>query len=196
MDEDTQQNGPVMNGDDELAKTLNGGLKFEETPPAPRDDAPADDQQQQPSDDQQPAGDMGMGAPHQVPADDPALTSDASDDTPPTMGDLPKPQIADDEADSDEMDHDSPVPAIAAHSVSDLDSLNSSALDDLKPLVGKLNLSPEEKFDTLLLIIRSTDDQSMLAEAHAAAKEISDDTKRAQALLDIIKEVDYFNSKK
>ncbi len=194
MDEDTQQNGPVMNGDDELAKTLNGGLKFEETPPAQHDDAQADDSQ--PQSDDMPQGDMGMG-------DDQAITDDAQadgqttasdgDDMPPTMGDLPKPQIADDEADSDEMDHDAQAAAPVA---SDLDSLKSSALDDLKPLVGKLNLSPEEKFDTLLLIIRSTDDQTMLAEAHEAAKAITDDTKRAQALLDIIKEVDYFNSKK
>jgi hypothetical protein len=77
-----------------------------------------------------------------------------------------------------------------------LEKIKESALEDLKPLVGKLKLEPDEKFDTLLLIIRSTDDQSLLDEAHAAAKDISDETKRAQALLDIIKEVDYFSSKK
>jgi hypothetical protein len=74
-----------------------------------------------------------------------------------------------------------------------LDELKKAALEELRPLVGKLNLPPEDKFDTLLLIIRSTDDQSLLAPAHDAANSIQDENKRAQALLDIIKEIDYFN---
>jgi hypothetical protein len=36
----------------------------------------------------------------------------------------------------------------------------------------------------------------LLDEAHNASKEITDDVKRAQALLDIIKEIDYFSSKR
>lgn len=73
-----------------------------------------------------------------------------------------------------------------------LDQLKKTALEELRPLVGKLNLPPEDKFDTLLLIIRSTDDQSLLEPAHEAAKQIPDENKRAQALLDVIKEIDYF----
>ncbi|MGD8373799.1 MAG: hypothetical protein PVI21_02990 [Candidatus Woesebacteria bacterium] len=76
---------------------------------------------------------------------------------------------------------------------SGLDDIKRSALEELRPLVDKLNLPPEEKFDTLLLIIRSTDDQSLLPGAHEAAKSIQDEGKRAQALLDVIKEIDYFN---
>lgn len=75
----------------------------------------------------------------------------------------------------------------------DLDNLKKTALEELRPLVGKLNLPPEEKFDTLLLIIRSTDDQSLLGPAHEAAQGIQDENKRAQALLDVIKEIDYFS---
>lgn len=74
-----------------------------------------------------------------------------------------------------------------------LDELKKTALEELRPLVGKLNLPPEDKFDTLLLIIRSTDDQSLLEPAHEAAKSIQDEDKRAQALLDVIKEIDYFS---
>ncbi len=76
---------------------------------------------------------------------------------------------------------------------SGLDELKKTALEELRPLVGKLDLAPEDKFDTLLLIIRSTDDQSLLQPAHDAAKAIPDETKRAQALLDVIKEIDYFS---
>ncbi len=75
-----------------------------------------------------------------------------------------------------------------------LETIKRSALEELRPLVDKLNLPPEEKFDTLLLIIRSTDDQDLVEAAHEAAKNISDEAKRAQALLDVIKEIDYFSS--
>ncbi len=87
-----------------------------------------------------------------------------------------------------------PMPAPTMPMVAgDLDGLKKTALEELRPLVGKLNLPPEEKFDTLLLIIRSTDDQSLLAPAHEAAHGIQDENKRAQALLDVIKEIDYFS---
>lgn len=75
-----------------------------------------------------------------------------------------------------------------------LENIKKDALEELRPLVDKLDLPPEEKFDTLLLIIRSTDDQSLLEPAHDAAKAIVDEARRAQALLDVIKEIDYFSS--
>ncbi len=75
-----------------------------------------------------------------------------------------------------------------------LEAIKRNALEELRPLVDKLNLPPEEKFDTLLLIIRSTDDQSLVEAAHEAAKGITDEVKRAQALLDVIKEIDYFST--
>lgn len=76
----------------------------------------------------------------------------------------------------------------------ELEGLKKEALSELRPLVDKLSLPADEKFDTLLLIIRSTDDQTLLAEAHNAAKAIEDESKRASALLDVIKEIDFFAS--
>lgn len=90
------------------------------------------------------------------------------------------------------------MPAVApviAPVASDLEEIKKDALSELRPLIDKLDVSPEEKFDTLLLIIRSTDDQSLLAATHEAAKAIPDDSRRAQALLDIIKEIDFFSNK-
>lgn len=78
----------------------------------------------------------------------------------------------------------------------ELASIKKDALNELRPLVDKLNVSTEEKFDTYLLLIRSTDDASLLGPAHEAAKAISDDARRAEALLDIIKEVDYLTQNK
>ena len=74
----------------------------------------------------------------------------------------------------------------------DLSSVKRDALNELRPLVDKLDLPAEEKFDTLLLLIRSTDDKSLVASAHEAARKIEDETRRANALLDIVKEIDFF----
>lgn len=85
------------------------------------------------------------------------------------------------------------LPAAAADTPSDLDSIKKSALEELRPLVDKLDLPADEKFDTLLLLIRSTDDKTLVGAAHEAARGIPDETKRAQALLDVIKEIDFFS---
>ena len=77
----------------------------------------------------------------------------------------------------------------------DLESIKRQAITELRPLVDKLDLPPEDKFDTLLLLIRTTDDSSLIPAAHDAAKAIADDTRRAQALLDVIKEIDFFGQK-
>ena len=77
-----------------------------------------------------------------------------------------------------------------------LASIKQDALVELRPLVDKLTLSPEEKFDTYLLLIRSTDDTELIGPAHEAAKAITDETRRAEALLDIIKEIDYLSHPK
>lgn len=78
---------------------------------------------------------------------------------------------------------------------SSLEAIKKDALVALRPLVDKLELGPEEKFDTYLLLIRSTDDKDLIAPAEAAAKNIADDARRAQALLDVIKEIDYLSGK-
>ena len=85
-----------------------------------------------------------------------------------------------------------PAPATAADPA--LDTIKQTALNELRPLVDKLDVSPEEKFDTYLLLLRSTDDKTLIAPAHDAAVAIVDEARRAQALLDIIKEIDYFSN--
>ena len=82
----------------------------------------------------------------------------------------------------------------ATTDASDLDTVKNNAIRELRPLVGKLNISAEEKFDTYLLLIRSTDDRTLIPPAHEAAKEITDESRRAQALLDIIKEIDILSN--
>lgn len=87
-----------------------------------------------------------------------------------------------------------PSPA-APTAAGELDSIKLEALNELRPLVDKLDVPPEERFDTYLLLLRSTDDKELIAPAHDAAKAIPDEARRAQALLDIIKEIDFLSQK-
>lgn len=92
-----------------------------------------------------------------------------------------------------------PVVSTTAHVVdavddlpNDLIELKQSALQELTPLVGHLEQTPEEKFRTAMMMIQASDDQSLLPQAFAAAKNIEDEKARAQALLDVINEINYF----
>ena len=85
--------------------------------------------------------------------------------------------------------------AISSFGGLDLDTIKGYALEALRPLVDKLTVSNEEKFDIYLLLLRSSDDNTLIEPAYNAPRMIEDETKRANALLDVIKEIDYFKSK-
>ena len=71
-------------------------------------------------------------------------------------------------------------------------SIKQEALNELSPLVGQLNLEPEEKFNTIMMLIRASDNETLLGDAYAAARAITDEKTRAQALLDVVNEINYF----
>lgn len=87
-------------------------------------------------------------------------------------------------------------PAPAAAGSDELLELKQQALSQLSPLVGQLEQSPEEKFRTTMMLIQSTDNQSLLKEAYDAAQAIPDEKTRAQALLDVVNEINYFTQQK
>ncbi len=74
----------------------------------------------------------------------------------------------------------------------DLIDIKQRALNQLSPLVGHLDQTPEEKFRTTMMMIQASDDQSLVRSAYDAAQQIEDEKARAQALLDIINEINYF----
>lgn len=78
----------------------------------------------------------------------------------------------------------------------DLLDIKQEALKQLSPLVSHLDQSPEEKFRTTMMMIQAADDQSLIKQAYDAAQNISDEKARAQALLDIINEINYFTQHK
>ncbi|MBC7582114.1 hypothetical protein H7097_04605 [Aeromicrobium sp.] len=76
---------------------------------------------------------------------------------------------------------------------SPLNNLKQQALLQLSPLVGHLDQTPEEKFRTTMMMIQASDNQSLLQTAYDAANQIEDEKARAQALLDVINEINYFS---
>lgn len=70
--------------------------------------------------------------------------------------------------------------------------LKKQSLEQLIPLVGHLDQTPEEKYRTTMMMIQATDDSSLIKDAYSAAQKISNDKTRAQALLDIVNEINYF----
>jgi hypothetical protein len=78
---------------------------------------------------------------------------------------------------------------------SDLMSVKQEALQKLSPLLSQLDQTPEERFKTLMMMIQASDDQSLVKAAYDAAVEISDEKERAQALLDVVNEINYFTQK-
>lgn len=80
----------------------------------------------------------------------------------------------------------------AAGAPEDLLSIKQGALQALTPLVTHLDQTPEEKFKTTMMMIQAADDQSLIKDAYAAAQAITDEKARAQALLDVVNEINYF----
>lgn len=75
--------------------------------------------------------------------------------------------------------------------VSELYDIKQDALKKLSPLVQHLDQGPEEKFETLIMMLRASDDPALIRPVYEAAQAIEDDKNRAQALLDVVNEVNY-----
>jgi hypothetical protein len=74
----------------------------------------------------------------------------------------------------------------------ELIDIKQKALTKLAPLVDQLDQSPEDKFRTTMMMIQASDDQSLINTAYESALAIEDEKERAQALLDIVNEINYF----
>lgn len=91
---------------------------------------------------------------------------------------------------------DAPAPMTTPAGNDDLAVIKQKALQQLSPLVGHLDQTPEEKFRTTMMMLQATDDQSLISVAYEAAQGIADDKVKAQALLDIVNEINYFSQQK
>ncbi len=77
-------------------------------------------------------------------------------------------------------------------STHELIDIKQQALGALSPLVDHLDQAPTDKFRTTMMMIQASDDHTLIKTAYEAAKQIEDEKVRAQALLDIVNEINYF----
>lgn len=76
----------------------------------------------------------------------------------------------------------------------EIDVVKKSALEQLRPLIEKIDLEPTDKFDKYLMMLRASDDPTLIKPAFTAAEGITNEEQKAQALLDIINEINYISS--
>jgi hypothetical protein len=128
-------------------------------------------------------------------------TSAVSENSSPEPASVPaSPPVIPHPADPSGVPQPTPPPIIstagsttaAAPEAGDLLTLKQSALHELSPLLGHLEQTPEEKFRTTMMMIQASDDHTMLQSAYDAARSIKDEKARAQALLDVVNEINYF----
>lgn len=128
----------------------------------------------------------------------PIAPTESSEPTPSPLGDSSDPlsNVDDSQPSAPDLPTDNDSSSSSDASGSDLLAIKQAALQQLSPLVSKLDQVPEEKFHTTMMMIQASDDQSLIQEAFDAAKQITDDKARAQALLDTINEINYFTQHK
>ena len=77
----------------------------------------------------------------------------------------------------------------------DLLAIKQKALQQIIPLISILEQPPEQLFRTIMMIIQETDNADLLEKAYDTAVKIQDEKGRAEALLAIANEINYFTSK-
>lgn len=113
--------------------------------------------------------------------------------------DMPKDSF-DEPVPNDLQVHDDPAPQPlddkpSEPSDDDLINLKEQALNSLSPLLSHLDQTPEEHFKTVMMLIQASDNSGLIKEAYEAASKIQDEKARAQALLDVVNEINYFTQK-
>ncbi len=88
-----------------------------------------------------------------------------------------------------------PVATDVSSGDAELMSIKQQALNQLQPMVSHLDQTPEEKFKTLMMMIQASDNKDLIKQAFDAAEQITDEKTKAQALLDIVNEINYFTRK-
>jgi hypothetical protein len=82
---------------------------------------------------------------------------------------------------------------ISNPNLTDLNLIKQEALNKLQPLINDLDLDPDEKFKTLMMMIQASDNKNLISDAYQQIDQIKEPKQKAQALLDIVNEINYFN---
>lgn len=85
-----------------------------------------------------------------------------------------------------------PMPSIneTTNGTLSVKQIKEAALRDLAPVINKLNLDAIQRFNIYKDIFEELKDYSVLESAYNTAKEMTDETKRAEALLFVVEAID------
>ncbi|MBQ9029714.1 hypothetical protein IJ114_03035 [Candidatus Saccharibacteria bacterium] len=72
----------------------------------------------------------------------------------------------------------------------DLGVVRETALKELVPIIDKAGLSADRQFGIIVAVVESSHDKSFIPKALEAARAISDDKQRAEALLKLVSLID------
>jgi len=173
--------------DTSLADDVSATVEPDATEPeaAAEETSPADSSADQPNDDNNTAGPSQTLSAAEVAAqnESDAANGISADSEPTTQ----------DNTDTSDAELDS---LIGTGDSDELIGIKRQALEDLTPLVHQLDQPADEQFRTLMRMIQASDNPSLIKQAFEAAQKITDDKERAQALLDVINEINYFTTQK
>jgi len=142
-----------------------------------------------------------VGEPAEEPIEAPVMSA------PPAAPTSPAPPVPAPAVDNDQdveystppasVDHTQPPAsdsAVVSSTEDSIEQIKISALQQLRPLMQHIELTPEEKFEKYLMMLRASDDQDLIEPTYEAAQMISSEKLKAQALLDVINEINYLTS--
>ena len=81
-------------------------------------------------------------------------------------------------------------PTRAMYGDPDLDKVKSMALSDLRPILEKVDIAPDKKFTIYKDIIDMTEDKACIEPAYNAARLITDEKAKGEALVYIVECID------
>lgn len=121
-------------------------------------------------------------------------TDDTDDDSVNDTGTDDDTDTSSTDVSDDDTTESSPSTPLTSDDIETLVGIKQQALEQLNPLVDQLEQSPEERFRTTMMMIQASDNQELIKQAFEVAQKIDDDKARAQALLDVINEINYFTT--
>lgn len=87
------------------------------------------------------------------------------------------------------------TPTDSIDNLENLINIKKKAIHELSPLIQKLDQPPADKFKTIMMMIQAADEQTLIPSAYDTALAIEDETEKAQALFDVVSEINYFTQK-
>ena len=108
-------------------------------------------------------------------------------EVPPTPEAFPTPEPA---APEPPMPEQPAEPSPVETSPLNTSQIKTAALRDLLPLIDKLTMSSSQKFNLYRNIFEELKDYTVLDSAYQAARDITDETERAEALLYLVESID------